>query len=266
MKNLWQKCAAAGLLAAITIILSPQLSARAAYAYELLVYNLAPTSERALYYGQKHFDSLRGSHDYDIDAAEYFFTRAVAIEPVHPAAYHELSRVAFLRGNLLTALALINIQIGRFEKDVPNAYYVRALIEGYLGRYDEAALDYEHYISLQEAPGWAAYNDLAWVLLKANRPRDAARAAARGIAAHPQNPWLYNSFAIALYESGEREAALAAAETALYFADVVTDEMWLRAYPGNDPRVSASGADDFRAVLGQNMHTIDAETARSLIQ
>ena len=228
------------------------------------LYAINPSAERALHYAERHFDAKR-SRLYDIERTEYFLREAAALDPGLPYLYHELARVAFLRGNFTRALALINTQISLHGTATPSSYYVRGLIEGYMGKYNEAATDYEIYLE-SDPENWAAINDYAWVLLKANRAKEAAREAARGLQVFPDNPWLLNTFAIALYETGELEAALASAEKAMASVREVTEQQWLTAYPGNDPQIAGAGITALRKSIEDNMHSIKKAITEGEIQ
>lgn len=232
--------------------------------YEDIAYSLAPSAERAFAYGERHFDA-RNPSQYDISRAQYFFDLAAAKDPTLPYVYHELARIDFLKGRFNAALAKINLQIANHGDETPNSYYVRGLIEGYMGKYDASAKDYERYLE-SDPTNWAALNDYAWVLLKANRPEEAAAATARGLANFPDNPWLLNSQATALYETGDYAGALVAVQHANAEVQKTTEEKWLTAYPGNDPKIASDGLTAFKKAVSDNMHTIEQALASSTIQ
>lgn len=220
--------------------------------YEDIEFMLAPSAERAFDMGRKHLDA-RNPDDYDINRAEEYYEKAVALNPALPYVFHELARIAFLRGDFEAAMAYINEQIHMHGDFAPNSYYVRGLIEGYMGDYDASIRDYEHFLSF-EPRNWAAINDYAWVLLKAGRSRDAVVASAGGLALFPDNPWLLNTNAIGLYELGLYEAAHEQARKAVRAVGNLTEYQWLTAYPGNDPRSAADGIRSFQDAVVRNMH------------
>src|SRR3989344_2355627 len=147
---------------------------------------------KACAYGDRHF-SAPEVREYDINRAEYWYLRALKMDPNLLGANHQLARIAFLRGNFSKAISLINAEIALPKGPVtPSSYYIRGLIEGYMGRYDDSSKDYEHYLE-SDPHNWAALNDLAWGLLKAQRFSEAADATKKGLAYFPENPWLLNS-------------------------------------------------------------------------
>ena len=232
--------------------------------YETVIYVVAPSAERAFSYGVRHLDSLDGA-SYDVVRAQYFFEKAAQQDPDFPYVYHELARTYFLQGDLDTALGFIEAHISKFGTTTPNSYYVRGLILGYMGRYQNAARDYERYLAF-DTTNWAAANDYAWVLLKAGRSREALAVVEPRLTYWPENPWLLNSAAIAAYEVGEIDNARAYIGRAFATLQGLTKEEWLVAYPGNDPRIADVGIAALRKSVADNMHTIESGTPHRGVQ
>lgn len=231
---------------------------------ESIAYYFDPTVARAFAYGERHFNA-RNRSGYDIERAEYFFNKAADIDPTMPYLYHELARIAFLKGDFESAMVLIDSQIERMGDAAPNSYYVRGLIRGYRGEYTNAAKDYEHFLQFYPA-NWAAINDYAWVLLKAGRAQEAVDATLRGLGAFPDNAWLLSTNATALYEVGHTKDALSQARAAVAAAQQVSENDWLTAYPGNDPQIAKEGIAALRTAARSNMHTIELALASSTVQ
>ena len=231
--------------------------------YEDISDTLAPDAGRAFLYGQEHFSSR--AEDYDIERAERFFVSAMTRDSDLPLVRHELARVYFLKGDFAKALGFINAQVALHGDEFPNTYYVRGLILGYMGNYDAAASDYRHFLR-SEPQNWAAINDYAWVLLKADKPEDALHATVGGLGEFPDNPWLLNTNAIALFELGFREAAHTQAYRALLMSVSVTPEQWLIAYPGNDPAIAVQGITAFQSAIIANIHSTRGVDAARTVQ
>ena len=215
---------------------------------------LMPTAERSYSYGERHFGS-QYSVSYDLERALYFFKETLRRDSNHPLAYHQLARIAFLQGDFARALRLIEIQIRYHPGATISSYYVKALIEGYMGEYEASARDYQVFLS-SHPTNWAALNDYAWVLLKAERAHEAVVATARGLSFFPDNPWLLNTNAIALHEIGYTEAARDQARKAVQAAKTITEQDWLQAYPGNDAKIAQEGIRALQEFVRANMHTI----------
>ena len=231
---------------------------------ENIMYAFAPSTQRAFDYGERHFDATDASL-YNLNRAEYFFNKVAVVDPTFPYLYHELARISFLRGNYRKAMAQIDLQITIHGDTEPNSYYVRGLIEGYMGTYDAAATDYEHFLQF-DPNDWAAINDYAWILLKAARNAEAARVTDAALKNFPDNPWLLNSNATAHYEIGEYTQALVSVKKAVTLSGSLTPDEWLHAYPGNDPSIASEGIASFQKAALDNMHSIEAKLATSTVQ
>lgn len=229
-------------------------------AEEAVLLSLFPSAERAYAYGGRHLDGNNVAL-YDVDRAEVYFEKAISMDKEHAYAHHELARIAFLKGDFVKALSLINLALEYNDGSKASSYYVRGLILGYMERYDESADDYERF--LDENPiNWAAINDYAWVLLKAGRIEEAAVATLGGLRMHRDNPWLLNTNAIALYELGYLDQARHQARAAIKAVHSLDNEDWSLAYPGNDPFIAREGLHALQDSIMRNMHTI-ADAARS---
>lgn len=229
---------AAGMVT-LAILSGSRLSTQAIRVGHFVHAHAASDPRVAYGYGDMHFTSMEKEW-YDVDAAEYFYRLAHSRDPKLPFVNHQLARIEFLRSNYLDGLILINRELEVNPEPSPSSYYIRGLIEGFAGMYDLAAKDYEHYLTL-DPTNWAAINDYAWVLLKAGRSQEALDATTRGLGYFPHNPWLLNSNAIALYEEGRLDEARVQVRLALETALALTEEEWLIAYPGNDPRIAQDG-------------------------
>ncbi|MDP3646393.1 MAG: hypothetical protein Q8R25_04880 [bacterium] len=232
--------------------------------YEDIALFRAPSAARAADFGERHLDARSNPALYDIDRAEYMYREAAKLDPTYPYVNHQLARIAFLKGNFGTAMYFINKEIMLHGDTNKNAYYVRGLIEGYKGDYDAAVEDYAHFLTTNNS--WATMNDYAWVLLKAERYTEAEDITAEGLERFPDNPWLLNSHATALFELGEYTGALAAAKKAAVMVEKVTKAEWSRYYPGNDPRIAGEGIASFKSAIADNIHTIERALASSTVQ
>lgn len=224
------------------------------FAFEDLSLMIAPSAERAVVYGNWHFNATNGRM-YDIERAEHLYRAAEELDANQRGVHHQLARIDFLRAKFPSAIERIDKEIALYGEENPNAYYIRALVLGYQGKYLDAAADYEKYFTLAPA-NWAAINDYSWVLLKAKLPEGALSALEWGLAEWPENPWLLHNKVIALYEVGRYEEAATAAAAAAAAVDTVTEADWLIAYPGNDPRSAGQGLASFKAAVRANQEKV----------
>lgn len=248
------------LVAVLFVVLCPPLLRTVVRAYEDASLHMHPSGARAYGYANMHFDS-RYSGLYDIARAKDLFEQALALEPTLLNVRHQLGRVAFIQGDYDKAMVYLDAEITMPNgPGTPSSYYVRGLIEGYIGEYDAAIDDYAKYLATDPS-NWAAQNDYAWVLLKANRPAEALLATDNGLTYFPDNPWLLNSYATALFELHRYEEALVVAERAELAARSVTTAQWLTAYPGNDPRIAKTGISTLQESVEKNLVLIREKVA-----
>lgn len=191
------------------------------------------------------------SSNYDLGRAEKYLKRAVRANPSFPYVHHELARVYFLNGDFDAAELHATIEIQNHGDESPRAYYVRGLVRGFQGDYEGAVFDYAQYLKF-DPHNWAAINDYAWVLLKSEHFEEAIIASARGLQFFPDNAWLLSTNSVALAEQGYAGPARAQAEAAVVAAQKVTEEEWLKAYPGNDPRIASDGVAALRSATELN--------------
>lgn len=244
----------APLLIAVAVVGVGVLSTQETLREDMML-SLTQAPEPAYALAEKHFDAAHAEL-YNIDRAAELYREVLRRDPSFPYAHHQLARIAFLKGDFTTALERITIEINRPNGPAsPSSYYIRALIEGFAGKYAASAEDYRRYLQ-HDPSNWAATNDLAWVLLKDARWEDTIAAIDPVLRLWPTNPWLLNSKAIALYELGRYEEALNAALQAHEHLDQVTNEVWSMAYPGNDPLIAPEGVATFRTAVIENMHRI----------
>jgi tetratricopeptide (TPR) repeat protein len=232
-----------------------EIRALAVDSYEDATYTLSPSAARAYAYGDRHFN-ISNPSDYDIDRANHFFELAATQDPTLPYVYHQLARIAFLQGDFQKAIAEINVQISMHGDSEPSSYYVRGLIEGYMGNYTDSERDYAHYL-LYDPIDWAAVNDYSWVLLKDGKPAQADAAIEKVLQYFPDNAWLFNSDAIALSALGAATSARERIAVAARSVANLTAGNWSRAYPGNDPEVASEAVIAFKKAIAENIHTID---------
>lgn len=223
--------------------------------YEDVSYTISPSAEKAFKYGERHFNAIDPGQ-YDVPRAQLFFERAAELDPHLMYVWHELARIAFLHGDFIKAHLLIDKQIALEGDATPNSYYVRGLIEGYQGEYNDAQRDYAHFLTLVPA-SWPGTNDLVWILLKNKNPQLARSILAVELQYFPRNPWLLNSYAIALYETGSTTTSIDVIKKAQDAVATMSTDDWLRAYPGNDPTVAATGIANFRRSVDQNRSDIE---------
>ncbi|MDO8521209.1 MAG: hypothetical protein Q7S52_03775 [bacterium] len=197
-----------------------------------------------------------GSKEYDVDRAETFFRKTLALDFFYPGVHYQLGRTLFIQGDMYAAEREIDEEL-KLHPDFWRSYYMRALIRGYGGAFFGAARDFEEFLR-HKPESWAAHNDLAWVYFQLGEYAKVRDTALDGLNYAPENAWLNNSLGIALMNLGDKEGAKTALERAGRAAEQMTPDGWGRAYPGNDPRVYAAGLAAMRSSIKENLALLNA--------
>ncbi len=214
------------------------------------------TASHAFTLGTHHLDTTNRD-EYNIDEAMYFFQEAASIDPSYPLVHHQIARIYFLQGRYSQALESVNKELANNPQGTfASSYYLRGLIAGYMQDYDSAVRDYKKYVELNPS-GWEGRVDYAWVLIKTKDYKTALDTIDDGLIAWPENPWLLSVRATTLFEMGRLEEAHATVRAAALAAEGITPEIWLRAYPGNNPDAAAVGIETIRSSIAKNVDSIE---------
>lgn len=174
---------------------------------------------------------------YDLDSAEKYYKKALKLDSNVSDAWHQLARINFLRGNFNAALSQINKQIEIHGSSFMASYYIRGLINGFLGNFKQAENDFKFFL-IWDNKNWAAHNDLAWIYFKEGDYKKVEEIARSGLEWNKNNPWLLTSLGVALINLNKKYEARAILNKALSEAKNLTAQDWQNAYPGNNPLVA----------------------------
>jgi tetratricopeptide (TPR) repeat protein len=208
----------------------------------------------AMFLGNYYFNGTLGRSEYNLDKAERAYQKATAVRPGILWGHYQLARIYFIKGQLEKALEEINKELEANPENL-RSLYVRGLIYGYSGNLDKAEADFRRFT--EWAPKeWAGYNDLAWILSKRSKYREAKEAAMRGIDEAQdgrENPWLWNARGVAELNLGEYKEAKTSFAKAKALAEKLSENDWRRAYPGNNPQNAGLGLKAFREAIEENL-------------
>ena len=205
----------------------------------------------ALSIGNYYFN-VEGNGVYDLKKASVYFRRALEMDPNVPDAWHQLARIDFLHSNFRGAYDKINKQINLHGNSLMASYYIRGLINGFLGNTDGAERDFKTFLAW-DTKNWAAHNDLAWIYFSKGDYRNTEAIAREGLASNSGNAWLLTSLGVALLNEGKKEEARAILAEAFQASEKLNAADWHHAYPGNDPSLGDTGLAKMREVIRQNL-------------
>lgn len=200
---------------------------------------------------------------YDLEQANRAYQKALLINPLIILGHYQLARINFTKNNFNLAIEEINKELEMNHSNL-RSLYIRGLIYGYSGNLAQAEEDFSRFI--QWAPKeWAGYNDLAWVLLKEKKYKQAYYIAQEGIE-HAlngeKNAWLWNSRGVAELNLDLHEQARNSFEQALVLAEAITSANWQRSYPGNNPEDAESGLVQFKEAIQINLRNVQEEVQK----
>lgn len=194
---------------------------------------------------------------YDLARAKNAYMKAVAADDKILWGHYQLARIIFVQGDFENSIVEINRELEANPENL-RSLYVRGLIYGYRnlgGDLEKAEADFRRFT--EWAPReWAGYNDLAWVLSKAGKyreARDTVKKAFQEIPDAGKNPWLWNSLGVAELNLGNYGNAERAFAKAKELALGLTEKEWRISYPGNNPGSAAEGLRAFRGALEENL-------------
>jgi len=191
---------------------------------------------------------------YDLEKAEEAFRRALKADPKILWGHYQLARIYFVKGEKDKALEEINKELEANPENL-RSLYVRGLIYGSSGKLAEAEIDFKRFVVWFPSE-WAGYNDLAWILAKEGKYKEAKEIlldALKKAARAEKNPWLWNSLGVAELNLGEYANARKSFTKAKESVNMLLLKDWQSAYPGNNPVESERGLADFKRAIEANL-------------
>ncbi|KKS38293.1 MAG: hypothetical protein A3G49_02530 [Candidatus Sungbacteria bacterium RIFCSPLOWO2_12_FULL_41_11] len=210
-----------------------------------------PDAKFAVNIGNYYFN-VGGKGDYDLARAEKFFRYALFLNSRVPDAWHELARIDFLRGDFAGALEKINKQIALHGDLFMASFYIRGLINGYAGNFDEAERDFKKFLEWDKT-NWAVHNDLAWIYFQKGDYKKTEEIARAGLEFNRGNIWLLISLGVALLNQEKKEEARKILEEAGMAATLLSETDWQKAYPGNNPLWAKTGLEKMKETIEFNL-------------
>jgi len=188
---------------------------------------------------------------YNLEKAAYYYQKVLEADSKYNFARYQLSRIHFIEGEFEQARSMLDMYLAQ-EPHEKRAYYIRGLVNGFDGRWEEAEQDFKTFIAW--APDeWAGYADLAWVYFATEAYEKSSDIAAGGLEKHPENPWLLNAYGVALLNLERFTEAQEVLEKALEHSLALSSEEWGQAYPGNNKASYSRGLESMRKGISRNL-------------
>jgi tetratricopeptide (TPR) repeat protein len=177
---------------------------------------------------------------------------------------YQLARIYFINGRYDIALDLLDENLWRYP-EWKRTYYTRGLVHTYRGQFEAAEKDFKAFLEWK-SDEWPAYNDLAWVQLKAGKYEESLETAVGALVHFPDNLWLNNTAGVAAWNAGDLEAAERFLENAQDAVQTMSVDVWGSAYPGNNPATYESSLTAMRDAVAQNLAGVRAESAPASLE
>ncbi len=204
---------------------------------------------------------------YNVQIAQILYKHSVNpffSQKVPYYAHHQLSRTYFIQGDLWTALDEAKKELEIYPENT-GTYYILGLTYGYMNRPYEAIDAFSQFIETHPTT-WAARNDKAWLQFRIGNIEGAIQTIDPIVEQQKYNVWVQNTYCALMINKKEFEKAKDACDRAKSVANVMTDESWGVAYPGNDPRIYSTGIEAMRTSINNNLKIITEHFSASIIK
>ncbi len=193
---------------------------------------------------------------YNVNLAQFFFTQSSYPLFGKPAEYahYQLSRTYFIKGNLDIALSEVQKEIELYP-DHTRAYYILGLTYGYMNQEEKAIDAFSTFIE-NNPTSWAALNDKAWLQFRIGDINGALETI-KPVARAETSPWIQNTYGTLLMNKKRYSEARTAFLNAKKAVDAMDEETWGKAYPGNDPRIYATGLRAMKLSIESNLKLLE---------
>jgi tetratricopeptide (TPR) repeat protein len=172
-----------------------------------------------------------------------------------PYAHHQLSRTYFIQGKLDSALTEAYKELEIYPEN-KTTNYVIGLTLGYMNKEKEAIDAFSKYIQYNPKT-WAARNDKAWLQFRIGDIDGAVATLEPVIEKQDHNVWVQNTYCALMINKKRYDEAKKACLRASNVVNIMTEETWGKAYPGNDPRIYAAGLQGMKASIAANLELLE---------
>jgi tetratricopeptide (TPR) repeat protein len=210
----------------------------------------------------EYYINWRQQGGYDLDKSKGYLARAYEIDKELSGVQYQLGRIAFLRNKLHSALLRFDEQTSLYGTADRDQYYfptiyMQALTSGFLTRFNDAEEGFRSLIeeNSEDPRSWAYYTDLAWVYFQQGKFEEIKELTSKGLERYPENPWILNMHGLALHNLDSTVEARNVLKRALMEANKLTALDWQLSYPGNDPRIAATGLSEMISTIESNLET-----------
>jgi tetratricopeptide (TPR) repeat protein len=117
---------------------------------------------------------------------------------------------------------------------------------------DKAIEDFITFNATCVKNSWAGHNDLAWFYFRKGDIKNMRSTIEPMATLYPTNPWVHNTYGLALLNLKDYKGAHDAFEKAKVAASYMNEQHWGKSYPGNNPEIYSKGLESMRATIEAN--------------
>lgn len=191
---------------------------------------------------------------YNLDIAEFFLIKANEKKNPELWTNYQLSRINFIRGNLIQAIYFANEELRLYPNNC-RTHYIRGLAYGYAEDLDNAISDFEIFNKCFPN-SWAGHNDLAWFWFKKGDTKKVIQIIEKVKDFNMGSAWVQNTYGVALMNEGRYNEAEKALLSAKQNSANMTEEDWGKSYPGNNPLIYKKGLTKLRESIDSNLRIL----------
>lgn len=191
---------------------------------------------------------------YNVHKAQLLFKLAAypLVGQAPEFAHYQLSRTYFIVGQFDLAIEEAKKELVLYPNN-KRTYYILGLTYGYMNEEEKAIEAFSRFTEAYPT-SWAARNDKAWLQFRIGDIAGALETIEP--VSEIRNPWIQNTKGTLLLNLGKLDDAQKAFELAAEIVAAMSEEEWGVAYPGNDPRIYATGLSAMRTSIANNLTLI----------
>lgn len=196
---------------------------------------------------------------YNPTFARFFYNQSLLFDgkggKPEPYIYYQLARIDFIEGHLDDSIAKLHKELEIFPEN-NHTYYILGLTLGYMNKEQEAIDAFTKYVDTHPNT-WAGRNDKAWLQFRLGDVDAALTTILPAYTMYPDNPWVLNTYGVLQMNKKNYKEAQKALSKGSLIAEKLTEEAWGKAYPGNDPRIYATGLSAMRTSFTTNLQIVN---------
>jgi tetratricopeptide (TPR) repeat protein len=200
---------------------------------------------------------------YNIRAAEMYYKKALARDPLNEEVLYELARVYLVQDKYAEGMQLV-ARFSAAYPTKPRIHYIGGLLAGYMNDATQSEALFKKYIASEPAASWQSRLDLSWALFKQGKYSEMEALLLEQIKQRPTNAWLLNNLGVSLLAQGEAVRARSALSDSAEAVGALSPETWQKNYSFNNPADTTDTMALLAATIAYNTARAQSKVAAKL--